>query len=142
MDDIKDKVRNREIHYNDISKANFDLIPLFLNHDNNIKFKSYNELIHTIILLYLYVGSVYNTEVTVIDTLSRPTANKTYSSYVNPITSSPLNIINKLRGRIIDSQLVVFIKSESDISPILEDDILNSIRIASRRSNNIITCVL
>lgn len=140
--DIKDKVRNREIHYNDINKANFDLIPLFLKHVNNIKFKSYNELIHTIIMLYLYVGAIYNSEVTVIDTLSRKMPNNTYSFYVNPILASPSNVISKLRGQRFDGQLVLFIKPESGLGPILEDDIINSIRMASRRKTYIITCVL
>lgn len=140
--DIKDKVRNREIHYNDINKANFDLIPLFLKHANSIKFKSYNELIHTIIMLYLYVGAIYNSEVTVIDTVSRKMPNNTYSFYVNPILASPSNVISKLRGQRFDGQLVLFIKPESGLGPILEDDIINSIRMASRRKTYIITCVL
>lgn len=140
--DIKDKVRNREIHYNDINKANFDLIPLFFKDKNNIKFKSYNELIHTIIMLYLYVGAIYNSEVTVIDTVSHKMPNNTYSFYVNPILVSPTNVINKLRGQRFDGEIVLFIKPESGLGPILEDDILNSIRMSSRRKTHIITCVL
>ena len=142
MNDIKYKVKNREICYNDINKAKFDLIPLFLKHKDNIRFKSYNELIHTIILLYLYVGAAYNTEVTVIDTVSRKIPNKTYSSYVNPIIASPSNIINKLRGRRFNGELVIFIKPESYLGPILENDIFASINMSSKGGANIVTCIL
>lgn len=140
MMDIKDKVENKEILYNDINKAKFELIPLFLKDKNVIKFKSYNELIHTIILLYLYIGHIFNKEVIVIDTISRTTRNKTYSSFVNPITSNPSNIINALRGRRFESDVIVCIKS--DLEPQVADEILTHINMASKGNANIITCVL
>lgn len=142
MDDIKYKVKNREICYNDINKAKFDLIPLFLKDKNVIKFKSYNELIHTIILLYLYVGAAYNTEVTVIDTVSHKITNKTYSFYINPLTAHPSNLLNKLRGRRFDGKLIVFIKSDIDLEPRLENDIFASINMSSKCGAYIVTCIL
>lgn len=142
MDDIKYKVKNREILYNDINKAKFELIPLFLKDKNVIKFKSYNELIHTIILLYLYIGAAYNTKVTVIDMVTRKMSNKTYSFYVDPITARPPNILNKLRGRAFDGKLIVFIKSDIDLEPSLENDIFASINMSSKGGANIVTCIL
>ena len=93
-------------------------------------------------MLYLYVGAIYNSEVTVIDTVSHKMPNNTYSFYVNPILASPTNVINKLRGQRFVADIVIFIKPESGLGPILEDDILNSIRMASKRKTHIITCVL